>query len=93
MQTSICINAEINQYQTALFEAPIHKNEEGKVWLLVDYDECDWHHEIEQDYICGEEGGVEFKQPFQTLGYCEGYWEGYRILNAEEIISNKLGFV
>lgn len=93
MQISICINADINRYQTILYDAPITKNEGGRVWLSVKYDDCYWDYELVDDYIDGEDQLGKFAHPIQTLGFTEGFWEGYRILNAEDCIADHLGFV
>lgn len=93
MQISICINADINRYQTALFGSPITKNQDGRVWLLVDYDDCDWDYELEDDYIDGEDQLGSFAHKIQVLGFTEGFWEGYRVLNSEDCIADYLGMV
>ncbi len=93
MQISICIQAEVDAHATSFYDAPIEDVTDGRVWLLVNYADCMWDYELVDDFIDGEQGGVPFSQPIQTLGDCEGFFEGYRILNAEDCISDYLGLV
>lgn len=93
MQISICIQSEVDKHATSFHKAPIHDSTDGRVWLLVNYDDCLWDYDIVKDYIDGEEGGVSFSEPFEILADCKGFFDGYRILNAEDCISDHLGFL
>ena len=93
MQISICIQSEVDKHATSFHDAPIHAVTDDRVWLLVDYGDCLWDYEIVKDYVDGEEGGVPFSEPFEILADCNGFFEGFRILNAEDCISDHLGFV
>ena len=73
MQISICIQAEVDEHATSFYDAPIEDVTDGRVWLLVNYDDCMWDYELVDDFIDGEQGGVPFSQPIQTLGDCEGF--------------------
>ena len=93
MQISICIQAEVDEHATSFYNAPIEDVTDGRVWLLVNYEDCMWDYELVDDFIDGEQGGVSFSEPFEILADCNGFFEGFRILNAEDCISDHLGFV
>ena len=93
MQVSICIKATIDRYQTSMYSAPIEKTDEDQVWLLVDFNECDWSYDVTEDFIDGEDQHGHFSHPIQTLSKATGFWEGYKIINAEECVNRYLEFI
>lgn len=92
MLHSICIRAEVPHGATSFRGAPIEDVTGGKVWLLVDDDDCYWEPDFIDDFIDGEDGGVSFSNPIQTLKGCKGWWFGYKILNAEDCYIEREGF-
>ena len=93
MLHSICIVADVPAGATSFKGAPIEDVTGGRVWLLVDDDECYWEPTIIDSFIDGEEGGVPFASPTQVLEGCKGSWFGYEILNAEDCYADREGFI
>ena len=93
MLHSICIRADVPVGATSFRGAPIQDVTGGKVWLLVDDDDCYWEPNIIEDFIDGEDQLGPFSEPTQTLDGCKGWWFGYSILNAEDCYAEREGFI
>jgi len=93
MLHSICIRANAPSGATSFRNAPIQDVTDGKLWLLVDDDDCYWEPEIVEDFIDGEDQFGSFAKPIETLANCRGWWFGYEILNAEDCYSEREGFI